>query len=807
MNEQTLAVVLKELLEKKTVEKEYNDEEKLRAAYALNMCMVSISQIIDYDDMVILEQEYEAILNNLNLEMMPKDEALLKIIKQILDTITFFRIQEGDKEIIEREYQQKTKNAIWSAVPNFGLIISGGSVAGMAISLASQVGIGYMNYRRAKSENALNYDKQIWQLQRSAIEQFNGLRRELFDTAWRLADTYKFPDKYRLTERQISQYNEILMDSDEIRKYERMTTVKENFVAYPPFWYHYGSTANHIARNYELSLSDDSRDNYKNEARTSFEQFWKSNKFTLLREDMLASACALEHIDLLDPKADRERIGELINKAVASSGNANDILQLCAMAYLRIDEKISAARLLRILVNENYNKVVNAQLLSAIYVFAIIIGEDSQKNRADYELLSTRVDSECLYRLPDKEYYHMDSLEEEFIDRQEDILLNKYDYTVTEYVSKLEIKFAKIIPSIDEKRVKPDSYYSVERIGERVQEYKSIYYDKNKSKILNDYILRVLHCDYFEKFFDLLNVAFDDLAELEGIRDWQVLSAIIEKSIADQSQMLTKIQKNMDNSFIDVDDYFNLLILPPMVLKEFVSELKNQIKMSFLGRSNMAELARADSVVQEFCNRHDISEYDAKDSNTNNVFSVGRKRFSFELLGDEGKSFYRKQERNKRVEEIIRNHVEDIKTISEKSDVYFRDTSSTDFNSYMSKCRSKDKIHICQDVVAVFDDKTRHNVDIMFTVDAIVPVIRGSIKTPIPYLYIGSGKNESKNIKASDMINGYMVLGILTNGLSSLAMYGLAAHDARSVERIIQHLQKMIDEIFDVYINEIQECL
>ncbi len=54
------------------------------------------------------------------------------------------------------------------------------------------------------------------------MEQFNGLRRELFDTAWRLADTYKFPDEYRLTERQIRQYDEILMDNDEIRKYERL---------------------------------------------------------------------------------------------------------------------------------------------------------------------------------------------------------------------------------------------------------------------------------------------------------------------------------------------------------------------------------------------------------------------------------------------------------------------------------------------------------------------------------------------------------------------------------------------------------
>ena len=54
-------------------------KEQVKAAYALNLCTVSISQIIDYKDVNIMEQEYEAILNNLNLEQMPKDEALLKI--------------------------------------------------------------------------------------------------------------------------------------------------------------------------------------------------------------------------------------------------------------------------------------------------------------------------------------------------------------------------------------------------------------------------------------------------------------------------------------------------------------------------------------------------------------------------------------------------------------------------------------------------------------------------------------------------------------------------------------------------------
>lgn len=206
--EQTeLLKMVVEYLKENGEQTEISDEDKIKAAYALNMCTVSVSQIIDYSDLNILEQEYEAILNNLNLEQIPKDEALLHILKQLLDTITYFRIEDGEKKIIEKEYQQKMKNAIWASVPNFGMIVAGGNPITMAISLASQVGIGYMNYRRHKSQYVMEKDRQLWELQKTAIEQFNGLRRELFDTAWRLADTYDFPDGYRLTERQITQYN------------------------------------------------------------------------------------------------------------------------------------------------------------------------------------------------------------------------------------------------------------------------------------------------------------------------------------------------------------------------------------------------------------------------------------------------------------------------------------------------------------------------------------------------------------------------------------------------------------------------
>ena len=195
------------------------------------MCTVSVSQIIDYNDVYILEQEYETILNNLNLEKMPKADALKKILIELLNTITFFRIQEIQKDEIEKNYQKRVKDAIWSAIPNIN-VISAGNVTAMLFSIATQVGIGYMNYRKEKVNALSAKEKEKLELRITALEQFSALRRELFTTAWELAEEYEFDDRLRLTEKQIKQYNQILMDSDELRKYVRLEAIKDKFEAF-----------------------------------------------------------------------------------------------------------------------------------------------------------------------------------------------------------------------------------------------------------------------------------------------------------------------------------------------------------------------------------------------------------------------------------------------------------------------------------------------------------------------------------------------------------------------------------------------
>ncbi|MHC6202120.1 hypothetical protein ACYULU_02885 [Breznakiellaceae bacterium SP9] len=368
-------------MENALVEKTATEQQKREAAYALNLCTVSVSQIVDYADIYILEQEYDAILNNLNIQNIIHDDALLSVLKKILDTITFFKIQEGDKKFIEKEYQAKMKNAIWSAVPNLSLIIAGGNPITMAIGMATQIGVGYMSYRKTKSQAKGDKERQEWELERTAIEQFSALQRELFETAWRLSDKYNFDDRYRLTEKQIKHYNSILMDPDPFRRYERLDIQKDIFEAFPPFWYYKGNAAKEVAAKYKHN--SDIASQYKAKALEDYRKF-DAIYVELMREDVIAASCALEHIVLLDKEQDKDEIQGLLDRTMKLAGDNTDVLQIGALHYIAIGEQNRAKNLLRQLVNEDYNVSMNGMLLSRIYC-------KWDKNKAEYDILQDRI--------------------------------------------------------------------------------------------------------------------------------------------------------------------------------------------------------------------------------------------------------------------------------------------------------------------------------------------------------------------------------------------------------------------------------
>lgn len=654
------------------------EEEKLKAAYALNLCTVSISQIIDFNDLQFMEKEYDAILNNLNIEEMPKDEALLHILKQILDVITFFKLQDGDKKLMEKEYQKKIKDAIWSAVPNPTMILAAGHPAAIAVTLATQVGIGYMNYRKEKSKVSLEKERSDWELQRSAMEQFHGLRRELFDTAWRLADEYNFPDEYRITERQITQYNDILLDSDDLRRYERLEYIKDRFRAYPPFWYHLGSAATSISLEERFPATIKSE--YKNRALDHFKYFLKITENNLMREDQLVAACALEMFELIDGDGCKEKQLALLDKAKKASGNAFDVLQICAISYLKLGETKNAIGLLKMLVNENYNTTMNAQLLSRLYVSEVIEGNESYRDQ--YILLANRFDKvEHLFPLPiviPKTDEEKERLAEEFIYLQKKNIQDTYASAIKTYISNCESRYDEICKGRED----------------------------ITSQIAN--------------FIKDMSVAVRTLVDEDA-----------------STNFLVNIKAEMPNEFKDMlraEDkrvkVYDKVSFKKIFGKAFVT-LGEKIVDRICSITDMSEVSRMESYLYNFVSMTGISmeNYEYMVDGASDIYSIEQ------LFGPE---FEKKFKMNKKTSKFIgrmndKSFDQDALVINSKK-MEFLIRGKNGFDPYYQRNKDDTLSEIAKDsIVAILNDRHATDTDLIFTTEKIYVAGWKKIKSSSPY--------------------------------------------------------------------------
>lgn len=728
--------------------KTVNPEAIKKAAYALNMCTVSVAQIVDYNDEYILEQEYDAILNNLNLEQIPKDEALLNILTELLNTITFFRIQEIKKNQIEKNYKRRLSNAIWSAVPNIGLIVAGGDPVTMAISLASQVGIGYMNYRKEKANAAFDREKEKVELQITAIEQFNAIKRELFTTAWRLADTYHFPDEYRLTEKQIKQYNLILMDSDEIRKYERLEAIQENFYAYPPFWYFFGHAANYIAGSKEFNLDDQTREKYQALAKQHFETYTELNKLSILREDQIAASCMLEYIDLLllegDP--DYSRISALLREAIKKSGSANDVLQLCALTYIRIGQIQEAGEILKVLVNEDYNKPTNARLLSRIYVSRFLTSHDNGI-RAEYDILSTRVDTSCLFPMPEGDWENDEQLQVAYMAEQKSLLQREYRYAIREFIKQNAIKANRILSIPTESKAIGDDYYNDTPIAKDKR-------DDDARKALNcdnkdQYIVDFGRENFRKNYIDLLNNmlrGFDSLSVFSSDTNERAdLIRILKRNIYRQKDDLASYQEAMNSKTFSFDMYCNLQTSLDFrsFTRDFADQFKDYTLQVIDSSETNAELEALEFEIESFCltQNIDLSMVSiASDEDTKDVLRDSE-YLRYNMLGSDIADTSNEQCFNELCS--LAKSMADQIAISPNAALYVN--GDNDFRAYF-KNSALSRIDIKEDTIAVLDDKSKKDLDLLLTQKGFIIVRNNKVQTLRDYARISYVKYKNKEV-------------------------------------------------------------
>ena len=324
----------------------------IQTALALNYAQMSICRIVTYNDRVVLDQEYDNIINNINLKKI-KDEEIMNLLQSLMDSLTESKLVAGDKEWLVKDYEKKVEKAVYDSFSNGAGLAAGaataaltGNFAGAANNL-TQVGMQYFNYQKMLEDQKDQLEKSKWELEKETIEFLNYQRKKMLRTSWELIQRYDLPDEWRLTEKQINDYIEILKDDQIDRKLRKLKRIESEFQAYPPYWYYYGKTA---------------QENSKPEMALKFYNKYEEVRKGIFRSDPFFSSACMNRIALLDYDKDKDEILRNLEIITEQSKDDNNLTMFCALSYMRCNEYEKAKKLFQKNIDEEFQVSLNKRL-------------------------------------------------------------------------------------------------------------------------------------------------------------------------------------------------------------------------------------------------------------------------------------------------------------------------------------------------------------------------------------------------------------------------------------------------------------
>ena len=375
------------------------------------------------------------------------------------------------------------------------------------------------------------------------------------------------------------------MDPDPLRRYERLDIISNIFEAFPPYWYYKANAAREVAESDKYKEIPEIKNKYLELAFIDYKKFEEiyTTDNELMREDVIAASSFLEYINLIakfPEKYDKNKIIELLSRAERLAGNTNfDILQQCVFHYIslsnldNINDYSSATRILRHLINENYNLSLNGRLLSRIYCKKL-------NDRISYDVLEDRIGTNNVFPWEDRD-----------VDENRIYLQETFNNFMQLFMRKYEIMFNKLIPYNFSNGKEAEEFYYNENIQLRKYNIENIF---SNEPMKNNFICRLnilipyidLSNELFNKLYNskLFEILFkDDIQELSNIFENlanEMQKEVISKIEELQSNIIETTKENKKNTLDLIDKAeFEYYIAPfrDKIINEFISRLNDNI--------------------------------------------------------------------------------------------------------------------------------------------------------------------------------------------------------------------------------------
>jgi len=317
----------------------------------LNMAIVSVYNIVSTQDRIVLDQEYENIINNLKLGNIEDDYEIKALYDELMLIISNTRLREEEKVRFLEKFDRREKEALVGALS--GIRAYGGNTWSFLGSLLTSGVSAYFGYRDSINQMQHELGDEMWQLRKEQIEDFDDLQRRLLNSSWSLLRKYRLPDEYRITQRDLADFSKAVQEQDKSRAVRMFKALEANFKAYPTFWYFYGRSA---MMNSDEKLAE--------KCFEEFERVWRP----VLRQDPYKLEVAKHRVESLvrrhAPKAEiMEQLAIVAEHAPRANWNAKLFLGVMSFA---LGEKKTGIEFVEENIFFDIEKDLNAPILRSM---------------------------------------------------------------------------------------------------------------------------------------------------------------------------------------------------------------------------------------------------------------------------------------------------------------------------------------------------------------------------------------------------------------------------------------------------------
>ncbi len=309
-------------------------KEAIAPAIILNYLHTAMFTVVNNKDRVILEQQYNDIINNFNLSKI-KDEEIIKLVTKLMNTLSNLVLSKKEKEYLNRKYEAYMEHALQEALASELNDVM--EINWEPLQLAASVlnaGNVYVNYINNTNKYRLELGDSIWKLDKTEFAKINGLREEFLLTYWLIMKQYNIPDKWRVTEKQLKYLDEIIREKDNKKKHRRLKRLEKELGMFPLYWVYMASSSYRVGDTFWLVKSIEA---------------YERLDIGLLRNNSYAVLMLELKSTLYDANHGKSEISNILDRILALGSSDPNAKLFVSLNYARIGDPEKAI----VVLNEN----------------------------------------------------------------------------------------------------------------------------------------------------------------------------------------------------------------------------------------------------------------------------------------------------------------------------------------------------------------------------------------------------------------------------------------------------------------------